>query len=31
MAEVEGRREDETTSSSKKRENAGEARVLFIE
>jgi hypothetical protein len=31
MAEVEGRRGDETASSSKKRENAGEARALFIE
>jgi hypothetical protein len=30
-AEVEGRREDETASSSKKCENAGEARALFIE
>jgi hypothetical protein len=28
---VEGRRGDETASSSKKCENAGEARTLFIE
>jgi hypothetical protein len=28
---VEGRRGDQTTSSSKKCENAGEARTLFIE
>jgi hypothetical protein len=31
MAEVEGKRGDEAESSSKKRENAGEARTLFIE
>jgi hypothetical protein len=31
MVEVEGKRGDETASSSKKRENAGEARALFIE
>jgi hypothetical protein len=31
MAEVEGRRGDKAESSSKKRENAGEARALFIE
>jgi hypothetical protein len=31
MAEMEGRRGDETASNSKKRENAGEARALFIE
>jgi hypothetical protein len=31
MVEVEGRRGDEAESSSKKRENAGEAKALFIE
>jgi hypothetical protein len=31
MAEVEGRRGDKTASNRKKRENAGEARALFIE
>jgi hypothetical protein len=31
MAEVEGRRGNETARSSKKRENTGEARALFIE